>query len=524
MRKAGTPALLLAALMVPAGVAAQQGRPEVQVRHENGAAAKKDADVKPEQVTTQHSATIGGQKIDYDATVGDIILRDDDDNPTAALYYTAYVRRGISDTSGRPLVFAYNGGPGSASIWVHMGAFGPKRVAVPDTTHAPPPPYPLEDNQYSLLDVADLVFIDPVGTGFSHPLGDATGKDFWGVDEDARSLAQFVTRWLSENGRWNSPRYLIGESYGTTRSATLGNLLQQRENVDLNGIVLVSAVLDFSTITFQPGNEMPYITYLPSYAAVAWYHDVLPEKPIELRPYLAEVEQFATGEYAHALLAGSDLDPAERGRVLDQLARYTGLDRDYLDRADLRVDASEFEKELMREHGLVVGRLDARFTGPTGDLLAERAPYDPQSSAISSAYTSLFNEYMHDELKFGRDRVYQVSGNVRPWNWTHGATRGWPGYTNVATDLAQAITQNPKLHVMLASGLFDLATPYFAAEYTMDHLGLPANLRGNIREEEYEAGHMMYVNPQSLAKLKTDIASFIAQTSRAPAAVAAGAR
>ncbi len=510
MRHAGTTALLLAALMLPAGTRAQD-RP--QVRRENGEAAQKDADVKPEQVTTHHSAAIGGQKIDYDATVGDVILRDDDGHPTAALYYTYYQRRGVSDAAHRPLAFAYNGGPGSSSIWVHMGAFGPKRVAVPDTTHAPPPPYTLEDNQYSLLDVADLVFIDPVGTGFSHPLGNATGKDFWGVDEDARSLAQFVTRWLSENGRWNSPRYLIGESYGTTRSATLGNLLQQRENLDLNGIVLVSAVLDFSTITFQPGNEMPYITYLPSYAAVSWYHDVLPQKPAELRPFLAQVEQFATGEYAHALLAGSDLDPSERNAVLDKLVQYTGLSRDYLDRADLRVDASEFEKELMREHGLVVGRLDARFTGPTGDLLAERAPYDPQSSAISSAYTSLFNEYLHNQLDFGRDRVYQVSGNVRPWNWTHGMTRGWPGYTNVATDLAQAITQNPKLHVMLASGLFDLATPYFAAEYTMDHLGLPPELRDNIREEEYLAGHMMYVHPQSLAKLKADIASFIAETS-----------
>lgn len=504
-------ALIVAAFLLPTTLAAQQRRFEPQ--QSSSQQADQKTDVKPEHVTTQHSATIGGQKVDYDATVGDIILRDDDQNPTAAVYYTAYIRRGVSDVTHRPVVFAYNGGPGSSSIWVHMGAFGPKRVATPDTTHSGPPPYRLEDNQHSLLDVADLVFIDPVGTGFSHPLGKATGKDFWGVDQDARSLAQFVTRWLTENGRWNSPRYLIGESYGTTRSAVLGNILQ-RESVGLNGIVFVSTVLDFQTISFQAGNDEPYIMYLPGYAAVAWYHDALPNKPPELRPFLKEVEQFATTDYAQALLAGSNLDATTRSRILDKLVQYTGLNRDYLDKANLRVDAGDFEKELLREKGLVVGRLDARFTGPTGDLLAERAPYDPQSADISGAYVALFRDYLRNQLNFKNDRIYQVSGNVRPWDWQHGFNRGWPGFTNVAVDLAQMLTENPRMHVMVAAGLYDLATPYFAAEYTMDHLGLPADLQAHIRIDEYDAGHMMYVNPTSLVKLKTDIASFMADTSR----------
>lgn len=472
---------------------------------------------KPERVVTHHAIVIDGQRIEYDATVGNIILRDTADQPIASIFYTSYTKRDVRDPSRRPLTFAYNGGPGSSSIWVHMGAFGPRRVDTPDTTHAPPPPYSLVDNQYSILDKTDLVFIDPVGTGFSKPIGKGKGKDFWGVDQDARSLAQFVSRYLSENERWNSPRYLLGESYGTTRSAALANYLQENSNIDLNGVILLSAVLDFQTITFDPGNDMPYIMYLPSYAAVAWYYHVLPDRPQQLRPFLTEVERFATTDYAQALLAGSTLPPAERSRIITQLHRYTGLDTAYLNKANLRVDASQFEKELLREHGKVVGRLDARFTGATGDLLAERAPYDPQSSALSSAYTSAFNHYLHTELNFGKDRQYTVSGRVQPWDWTHGNRRGWPGHTNVAVDLEEALQHNPRLEVLLNSGLFDLATPYFAAEWTMDHMNLPPELRSHIHEAEYDAGHMMYVHEPSLAKLKRTIAAFIDRTSGAGA-------
>lgn len=463
--------------------------------------------------TSHHTATIGGQSVSYDATVGNIVLRNRDDEPIGELIYTAYTRTDAGAPADRPLIFAYNGGPGSSSIWVHMGLLGPRRVDTPDAEHAPPPPYHLVDNESSMLDVADLVFIDPIGTGYSKPIGKGKGSDFWGVDQDASSLAQFISRYLSESGRWNSPRYLIGESYGTTRSAVLANTLANRYSIDLNGVVLLSAVLDFQTITFNAGNDMPFVMYLPTYAAVAWYHKALPNRPAELRPFLTEVEQFATHEYATALLAGSTLAPAERDRILDRLVQYTGLDRDYLDKADLRVTASQFGKELLREHAEVVGRLDARFVGESGDLLAENSGYDPQSSALSSPYVSLFNQYMHQDLGFGTDRLYAVSGSVNPWNWSHGRGGGWPGHTNVAPDLAEVLSTNPGLHVQLHSGFFDLATPYFAAEWTMDHLGVRPPVRERIEEIEYESGHMAYVHPASLAKWKASVAAFIARTS-----------
>jgi carboxypeptidase C (cathepsin A) len=522
---------LIAVVAVPVAALAQQPAARASARGtvaDTGripTAASAPAPAEPESVVTHHSITVGGQRIDYTARVGNIILRDSADEPIGSLFYTSYTRDGVKDATRRPITFAYNGGPGSSSIWVHMGAFGPRRVDIPDTTHVAPPPYDLVDNQYTILDKTDLVFIDPIGTGFSEPIGKGKGKDFWGVDQDARSLAQFVSRYLAQNERWNSPRYLLGESYGTTRSAALVNYLQDRDNMDFNGVILMSAVLDFQTITFDPGNDVPYIMYLPSYAAVAAYFDALPQKPANLTSFLDEVERFATTDYATALLAGSKLPQARRDSVLDRLQRYTGLGREYLDRADLRVDPGEFEKELLREHGEVVGRLDARFTGPTGDLLEQRAPYDPQSSDISSAYTSLFNHYLHTELGFGKDKQYVVSGRVQPWDWTHGERRGWPGHTNVAVDLAEALQRNTHLQVLLNSGIYDLATPYYAAEYTMDHLGLPKELRNHVQIVEYDAGHMMYVHPQSLAKLKASIASFIDRTSglgRATEAVAGG--
>ena len=524
-------ALVLAAT-IPAAAAAQRAPERSNARNaapDTGkipTAASAPAPAQPESVVTHHSIAVGGERIAYTARVGNIILRDSADQPIGSLFYTSYTRDGVKDGSRRPITFAYNGGPGSSSIWVHMGAFGPRRVSIPDTTHAAPPPYDLVDNQYTILDKTDLVFIDPIGTGFSEPIGKGKGKDFWGVDQDARSLAQFVSRYLTENERWNSPRYLLGESYGTTRSAALVNYLQGRDNMDFNGVILMSSVLDFQTITFDPGNDEPYILYLPSYAAVAAYFNALPQKPANLTSFLDEVEHFATTDYATALLAGSKLSAARRDSILNRLQRYTGLSRDYLDRADLRVDPGEFEKELLREHGQVVGRLDARFTGPTGDLLAQRAPYDPQSADISSAYTSLFNHYLHTELGFGKGKQYVVSGRVQPWDWTHGQSRGWPGHTNVAVDLSEALQRNTHLHVLLNSGIYDLATPYYAAEYTMDHLGLPKELRDHVEIVEYDAGHMMYVHPESLAKLKASIASFIDRTSgaRSGASAVAGGR
>ncbi len=357
--------------------------------------------------------------------------------------------------------------------------------------------------------------IDPIGTGFSRPLGDTPGTDFWGIDEDARSLTQFVRRFLSEHERWNSPRYLLGESYGTTRSAVLARHLQ-RANIDLNGIVLVSAVLDFQTIQFAPQSVVAYVTNVPAYALVAAYHNALPGgAPADLDAFLAEVEAWAISDYAHALLAGSTLDPAVRRRVIERMHRYTGLSPEYLDRADLRVTSPEFRKELLRDRGLQVGRLDARFTGPIGEPLARTPTHDVQSAAISSAYTTAFNAYLRSELGYDGEMEYTPSGAARPWNW--GRLRGGRGRgdtPNVAPDLAEAILRNPDLEILLVNGVYDLATPYFAAVWTMDQRGLRPELRDNIHRADFAAGHMMYVEEGLLEQWRDTLAAFVARTLR----------
>ena len=365
--------------------------------------------------------------------------------------------------------------------------------------------------------------VDPIGTGFSHTLGDTPGSDYWGIDEDARSLAQFVRRFLSEYDRWNSPRYLLGESYGTTRSAVLAGHLQ-RSNIDLNGIVLVSSVLQFNTIQFAPGDDLPYIVNLPSYAITARYLDALPGgSPPDLEAFMAEVEEWSLTEYATALLAGGTLDDATRTRVIDQMHRYTGLSHDFIDKSDLRVTAPAFEAELLRDEGRIVGRLDARFTGPTGEALGGRPSHDPQSTAISSAYTSAFNSYLRDELGYDGDREYVPSGATRNWNWGRlggggGFVRGG-GTPNVAPDLATAMRRNPSLEVLLVNGIYDLATPYFAAVWTMDHMGLPPELRDNIERADFAAGHMMYVEQSLLTQWKETLDGFILRTSARSAPV-----
>jgi carboxypeptidase C (cathepsin A) len=465
---------------------------------------------------SQHSIVVNGETVQYDAVVGSIILRDDQEHATGELFYTAYFRTNGLEPSRRPLVFAYNGGPGSASFWLHMGIMGPRRVMTPVVGQQAPPPYPIVDNGYTVLDKADIVMIDPIGTGFSRPAGEAEGKDFWGVDEDARSLTQFVRRFLSQYERWNSPRYLLGESYGTTRSAVLARHLQ-RANIDLNGIVLVSAVLDFNTILFRAGAVIPYIVNVPSYAVTAAYLDALPGgTPSDLDAFMKEVEQWAVTDYATTLLAAGAVDPSQRTRVLEQMHQYTGLSREYLDKTDLRVSAPEFEKELLRDRGLVVGRLDARFTGPTGDLIQPTPSHDPQSTAISSAYTSAFNAYVRDELGYDGDREYVPSGMARPWKWSRGDNNGarFPVMPNVAPDLATALQRNPRLEVLLVNGIYDLATPYFAAVWTMDNMGLPADLRDNIQREDFAAGHMMYVEQNLLPQWKEMLDAFIDRTSR----------
>jgi carboxypeptidase C (cathepsin A) len=426
----------------------------------------------------------------------------------------------VSDAAKRPITFAYNGGPGSSSIWLHMGALGPRRVVTSDAAPTPPPPYTLVDNADSILDKTDLVMIDPVGTGVSKAVGEAKDKDFWGVDPDIESVSRFIRQYVTDNGRWNSPKFLLGESYGTTRSAGVVDYLQTKANMAFNGVILVSVALDLEAIFDLPGNDRTFPLFLPTYAAVSWYHKVLPVQPADRASFLDEVRRFAQGEYASALLQGSDLPAAERTAVLEKLHRYTGLSVDYLDKANLRVTEGEFTQELLREHHETVGRLDARFVGPTLDVLAKEADYDPQSAAISAAYTAAFLHYFHDELKFGRDETYVVEAEVwRKWDYRHkapGLPFPLPTLTNTGLDLAHALVYNPNLRVLVLNGYYDLATPFLATEYVMSHLGIEKDLQSHVEMKYYDAGHMMYVHEPSLKKFKEDVAGFIERTSTRP--------
>ena len=473
---------------------------------------------KSEQSVTRNTVTIGGTAIDYTATAGTLVVRNAKDEPYASIGYVAYTKNGVADPAKRPLTFAYNGGPGSSSIWLHMGALGPRRIVTNDPKATPPPPYQVVDNAYSVLDVTDLVMIDPVGTGIAKAVGEAKDKDFWGVDPDIDSFVRFIRQYVTENGRWGSPKYLLGESYGTTRSAGIVDQLQDKEGMAFNGVVLVSLALDLRAIFDEiTANEQPYPLYLPTFAAVAWYHNALPDRPSELRPFLAEVTAFALGEYAHALLLGDNLPAAERAVVLGKLRRYTGLGVDYLDKANLRVQEGQFTKELLREHRETVGRLDARFLGTSFDMLGEHAEFDPQASAIGPAFTAAFLDYYHRELKVSTDRTYVIDAPVwKEWDNKHkvGHEEMPQPIANTCPDLAHAMGTNPDLRVLVLQGLYDLATPTLATEYQVSHLALPAELRSHIEIKTYEAGHMMYLHELSLRQFKADVAAFIQATDR----------
>jgi carboxypeptidase C (cathepsin A) len=472
---------------------------------------------KPEQSVTQHSVVMGGVSVSYTATAGTLIVRNEKDEPWASMGYIAYTRKD-AEPARRPVTFAYNGGPGSSSIWLHMGVLGPRRVVTTDAAPTPPAPYSLVDNAYSILDRTDVVMIDPVGTGVSRAVGEAKDKDFWGVDPDIESVSRFIKQYVTDNDRWSSPKYILGESYGSTRSAGVVDYLQSRANMAFNGVILVSVALDLEAIFDLPGNDRTFPMFLPTYAAVARYHKLLPGETGELEPFLDEVRRFALGDYAGALLKGSDLSEAERSAVAAKLHEYTGLSVDYLQKANLRVTESEFTQELLREHHETVGRLDARFTGPTLDVLAKEADYDPQSAAISAAYTAAFMHYYHEELKFPRDKTYVVSARVfGSWDFKHkvpGAPFPLPTLTNTGPDLAHALTTNPELRVLVLNGYYDLATPFLATEYMMSHLGLEKQLQPHVEMKYYEAGHMMYVHEPSLKKFKEDVAAFIDRTDR----------
>jgi carboxypeptidase C (cathepsin A) len=460
-------------------------------------------------VTTHHKARIGGREVAYTATAGTMLLKRDDGRVRASFYFTAYTRDGISDAGRRPITFAYNGGPGSASAWLHMGAFGPRRVVMDDEGWAPPPPYQIVDNDESLLDVTDLVFLDPVSTGFSRPAPGEDPASFHGVREDVESVGDFIREYIARFERWSSPKFLAGESYGTTRSAGLSRYLQEKLHIYLNGIVLVSSILNFGTARFDVGNDLPYPLFLPTYTATAWYHKKLPAdlQAAGLQQALAEAERFASSEYTLALMRGNELGDAERHQLAQKLARYTGLSASFLEDANLRPTIFQFTKELLRSERLTVGRLDSRFKGVDRTAAGERFEFDPASVAFAGPFAAVFNNYAGKELGWKSELNYELlTDKVRPWNYRPYDNQ----YVNIAEDLRYAMAINPNLKVLVNNGYYDLATPFYATQYTFSHLGFDPTYPSRVSMAFYEAGHMMYVRRADREALKANIARFIA--------------
>ncbi|MGD0142432.1 MAG: peptidase S10 [Rhizomicrobium sp.] len=504
---------------------------------------------RPDSSASEGSVTVEGQSIDYHAVAGTLVVHtkgyddslqkpdggdkdtqdaagkdksdagDSNPNAEASMFYVAYFKNDVPARS-RPITFVFNGGPGSASMWLHMGAFGPRRVVTADNSHTPAAPYALVDNSDSLMDASDLVFIDAPGTGFSRVAGKDKEKAFYGVDGDVHAFAEFITQFLSVYDRWNSPKYLFGESYGTPRSAALVNQLETEYSVDFNGVILLSQILNYDLSTgrseFNPGIDLPYQLALPTYAATAWYHHKLPDYPGPIEPLLAEVEHFALTDYALALGAGGNLSAADRDAIAERLHRYTGLPVDYIKKANLRINGGEFEKTLQDDADMTTGRLDTRFSGPTLDPLSKSAEYDPQSAAIGSAYVSAFNAYVRESLHYGEGKTYKPSIPLyRTWDFHHqppGVPYPVPQSMNVMPDLANAMKYNPNLKVQLNAGYYDLATPFFEGVYEMQHLPIPPELQSNIEFKFYQSGHMVYAHEESLKVLHDNAADFIRRT------------
>lgn len=458
-------------------------------------------------VTTQHSLTIGGETIRYTARAGTMVLKAEDGTPRANFFFVAYTKDG-ADPAKRPVTYTFNGGPGSSSVWLHMGAFGPKRVAYRDDEgRAPQPPYRLVDNEGTILDATDLVFIDPVTTGFSRAIPFADAKKFHGFEPDVESVGELIRLWTTRNARWSSPKFLAGESYGTTRAAGLAGWLQE-QGFYLNGVILVSSILNFGTARFDSGNDLPYVVFLPTYAATAWYHKRLPadlqSQPVDR--VAAEAERFALGEYNAALMRGDSLTAEERRAIARQVARFTGLSPDYVERTNLRVNIQRFDKELMRGERRTVGRLDSRFTGIDLDAAGERPEFDPSMAAIMGPYTGVINDYVRRMLKYENDHAYEIlTGKVQPWSYERHQNR----YLDVAETLRSAMSRNPFLKVFVANSYYDLATPFAATNYTFSRMGLDPEVRGNVSMATYEGGHMMYIDRKAHRKLREDVVAFI---------------
>jgi carboxypeptidase C (cathepsin A) len=455
---------------------------------------------------TEHALTLDGKKINYKATAGTLTVQEDEAKYKASMFYIAYTKNGVEDLSRRPITFAFNGGPGSSSVWLHLGLLGPRRVDLGEDGTSLVPPYRLVENEATLLDLTDLVFIDPVTTGYSRAEPADEAKQFHGVTQDIRSVAEFIRLYVTRNGRWNSPKYLAGESYGTTRAGGLAEHLQNQLGMNLNGILLISSVLNFQTLRFDEGNDLPFALFLPTYTATAWYHKKLaPELLDDRRRALDEAQKFAQGEYTLALMKGSLLSAEERRQIARKLARYTGLSEEYVRQSNLRIEIQRFTKQLLRGERQTVGRYDSRFTGRDADAAGERPGYDPSYAAVQAPYTALLQQYLAKDLDYARDALYRIlTSRVQPWDYGSARNR----YLNVAPSLRQALAQNPGLRVFVANGYYDLATPYFATEYTFNHLEFDGDLRERVRMGYYDAGHMMYIDRTSLLKLRTDLAAF----------------
>lgn len=479
-------------------------------QEENADETVKD-EPKAESVTTQHSVRIEGNTIRYSATAGLALIYNDDDKPIGQFGYTAYVRSGIEDSSKRPIMFAYNGGPGSASIWLHMGVLGPRRIPVVDAEVTGPAPFGAVNNEFSILDVADLVMMDPVGTGYAIPVGEGTGEDFWGVDPDIAAASQFIARFISDNNRWNSPKFVLGESYGGIRTGGVAHKLLTEYGIGLNGVILVSPFMDAAAARDRFAIDLPHVLYLPTFAATAWYHNALDERPEDLAAFIEEVKAFSVNEYAPALMKGSSLPASERAELIRKLSRFTGLSEQYWDYSDLRVSHFNFTQELLRDQDLTVGRVDSRFKGRSINRLGARMEYDPFNTGVTPAYTAGFMHYYNNDLGFRQERKYSVSGGVgEDWDWMHTLPDGQKTLiTNTAVDLATTMTLYPPMKVLIQQGYFDLATPFFVLDYVLSHMDLDEEQRARITVEMYEAGHMMYVHPPSLAKFKRVLSKFV---------------
>jgi carboxypeptidase C (cathepsin A) len=457
---------------------------------------------------TKHQLTTTSGVLNYTATAGYMTIKDEKDTLKANLFFIAYTKDGEADPSKRPILFSFNGGPGSSSVWLHMGALGPKRVLMTEDGNTLPPPYKYADNPDTWLDKADIVFIDPMMTGFTRPAGKASQTEFTGYDNDLHFVGDFIRLYLSKYARWSSPKFIAGESYGTTRAAGLSGYLQDRYNLNVNGIILISAILDFGTVRTDRGNDVPFPLQLPTFAATAWYHKKLDSRYTNLSSLLQEVQQFASDEYATALMKGDKISDAERSTIISKLHDYTGLSKEYLDQTNLRLYVGRFNKELLRDQKKTVGRLDARITGQDYDQAGAEFDYDASLDiAIYGGYTAAINDYIKRDLKYDNDLPYEMlTGRVGRW------VNSENKYLNVAEVLRGAMVKNPYLKVWICNGYYDMATPYYATDYVIHHMFLPKDLQKNISFTYYEAGHMMYIHKPSLLKLKKDYDQFMNNT------------